>query len=146
MRVLIVLLIPILLSACGKKKLPAGILDHDKMESVLWDMLQADEFLKAYMLTKDLTLNDTTEEIKMYERVFRINKVSREEFSNSFKYYQTHPDLFKILLDSLQSKKSQVPIDLHKEEQKKDTISIPVDSSIELKSDTNSYRRDVSQM
>ena len=45
------------------------------MEAVLWDMIQADEFLKDFVLNKDTTLNDTLESIRLYERVFRFQTV-----------------------------------------------------------------------
>jgi hypothetical protein len=108
MRAIIVVLIIVCLGACGgKNKVPKGILEREKMETVLWDMLQADEFLKDHILNKDSTLNDTTESIRMYERVFAFNNTSREEFSRSFKYYREHTSLIKDVLDSLNVKGTQ---------------------------------------
>ena len=41
------------------------------------------------------------ETLKLYEEVFRLHKVSREEFRNSFQFYQDHPDITRVLFDSL---------------------------------------------
>jgi hypothetical protein len=103
MRIVLPVLFALLLTtACGRKnQVPNGILPRDKMETVLWDMLQADEFVKEYLLLRDTTLRDTAESIKMYERVFQLNKTSREEFTRSFRYYQEHTSLLKEVLDSL---------------------------------------------
>jgi hypothetical protein len=102
MRIVLFVLIALLLATCGgKNKVPRGILSQEKMENVLWDMMQADEFVKEYMINRDSTLKDTVESIKMYERVFRFNTTTREEFSKSFHYYQQHSSLLRQVLDSL---------------------------------------------
>ena len=49
------------------------------MEVVLWDMIQADEFLKDYVYKNDSTGLDTVESsIGVYERVLAINKTTRK--------------------------------------------------------------------
>ena len=53
-----------------KDRIPDEVLPKEKMGLVLWDMLQADEFLRDFMLTRDTTLDDTLESVRMYERVF----------------------------------------------------------------------------
>ncbi len=114
MRIVIpVLAACLLLSACQRNKLPKGVLPKEKMEAVLWDMIQADEFLREYMLNKDSLLSDTAESIRMYERVFQFNKTSREEFKTSFDYYRTHPVLMKEILDSLNVKAAKPPTEIN---------------------------------
>jgi|SRR5688572_292709 len=103
MRKLIAGLAVITFIACNKgDNVPKGVLEREQMQAVMWDILQADEFLKDYMLNKDTTLNDTLESIKIYERVFRFHKTTRDVFDSSFSYYRTHPKLMKEVLDSLQ--------------------------------------------
>lgn len=97
-----IVLVITLVVACGSKgDVPEGILPKEKMEDLMWDMLRADEFVKEYMLARDTSLRDTAEYIKMYERVFRLNKTNREQYAESFTYYRTHPKLMKEILDSL---------------------------------------------
>lgn len=91
-----------LIAACSSRgNVPKGILPKEKMEDVMWDMLRADEFVKEYMLARDSSLRDTAEYIRMYERVFRLNKTNREQYAGSFEYYRNHPTLMKEILDSL---------------------------------------------
>ena len=96
-------------SCSDKDRVPGDVLAKEKMENVLWDILQADEFLRDYVLSKDSTLNDTLESIRMYEKVFQLHKTSREEFARSFDYYRVHPPLMKQLLDSLNARSQQAP-------------------------------------
>lgn len=104
MRIILLLLPALLFAACRKTNIPEGVLPKDKMQAVFWDMLQADEYLKDYVFYKDSTRNDTTESIEVYERVFKFNKTSREQFDKSFDYYRNHPALMKEIVDSLNSR------------------------------------------
>lgn len=113
MRVFITTVLPFLLLACNSNKLPKGVLPPDKMETVLWDMIQADEFLRNYMLNADTSLSDTTESIRMYEKVFGMHKTSRQEFKKSFDYYRTHTSLMKDVLDSLNVRSIQAPSEMN---------------------------------
>jgi hypothetical protein len=102
MRTLFFIVLVSLVVACGSKSdVPKSVLPKEKMEDVMWDMLRADEFVKEYMLARDSSLRDTAEYIKMYERIFRLNKTNREQYAESFTYYRTHPKLMKEILDSL---------------------------------------------
>ena len=117
----------LLVIACGRgDRVPDNVLPREKMEAVLWDMIQADEFLKDFVLNKDTTLNDTLESIRLYERVFRFHEVDRQTFDSSFNFYRIHPKLMKEILDSLQVHKqgatpSTIPFDR--------PVTIPVDTN-----------------
>lgn len=104
------LLIPLLLfflSACkGKNKIPAGVLSQKKMQAVLWDVMRADQFLLANVFSKDSNLDKEIESLKYYQQIFTVHKITQEQFQKSFSFYKGHPDLFKIIMDSL----SQVPV------------------------------------
>ena len=104
MKTLYILITSLIFSCNQKDKIPKGVLEKDKMQAVLWDVLQADEFLKDYVLNKDSTLNDTTESVYLYQKVFDFHKTTREVFDSSFNYYRMRPLLMKEILDSLHSK------------------------------------------
>lgn len=79
------------------KKIPIN-----NMKKIMWDMVCADE-LYAQALAKDSTLKKNKENIRLYEQVFAANNISKEAFYSGYRYYQEHPDEFKVLIDSVQS-------------------------------------------
>jgi hypothetical protein len=85
------------------------ILPQEKMQAVLWDMMRADQFLADYVLNKDTSLKKDEERYRMYQQVFIIHKIDKEIYQRSLSYYQAHPDLLKVMLDSL-SKPKLAPI------------------------------------
>jgi hypothetical protein len=74
------------------------------MENILWDMIQADQFSAMYLVKDSAHLNIKTENLRLYQEVFRLHQVSREDFRKSFQYYQDRPDLIKTVFDSLLSR------------------------------------------
>lgn len=99
-RFLLVVMI-MLAAGCGKKR-PGhgGILSYNDMKLVMWDMAQADEYAAVY-LKRDTTKNLQTETNRVYQQIFLLHKTDSAQFFNSFRYYKTHPDHYKVLLDSL---------------------------------------------
>ena len=120
----------LLCMSCGNNsKVPKGVLPKEKMQAVLWDMIQADEFLKDYVYNKDSTLNDTLLGRQVYEKVFALNKTSRQEFDSSYNYYRRHPLTMKTILDSLASKKqAALPPPSYLNEIKKDSTPALIDT------------------
>ena len=99
-----------ILTGCkNKNKTTAGILPQKKMQAVLWDMMRADQFLANFLLNKDSSLDKTSEHIKLYNKIFDIHHITKDQFSESFSYYKTHPDLFKLIMDSLSQAKTEAP-------------------------------------
>jgi Domain of unknown function (DUF4296) len=97
----------VLLAGIGcadKESVPSGILPPGKMQTVMWDMIQADQYA-ALSVAKDSSghINTKVETLKLYEEVFRLHEVSREEFRKSYQYYLDHPELNQRLFDSLVS-------------------------------------------
>ena len=104
MRLLIILLLICCATGCKEKNaLPAGILKNDKMQEVFWDIIQAESFTTQF-IKKDASKNAGTENAKLQQRIFLINKVSKEDFYNSYTYYATHVELMRVLLDSITAK------------------------------------------
>lgn len=71
-----------------------------QMKLIVWDMLTADEWMKL-AVSKDALVQFKKENIRYYNKIFALHKVSKEDFYSSFTFYQTHPNEMKILLDSL---------------------------------------------
>jgi ribosomal protein L16 Arg81 hydroxylase len=92
----------LILAGCKRNDgVPGDILPRDRMEKVLWDMIQADEYSNQYLSKDSTRINVKKETIKLYGQVLQINKVSKEDFKNSFQYYLRRPDLEKKMFDTL---------------------------------------------
>jgi hypothetical protein len=88
--------------ACSEgQNVPNNVLSPDKMRSVLYDVFRADELMGIY-LPKDSTYKTPVKRAGMYQSVFNAHKISRDDFKRSMNYYESHPDLLKKILDSLQ--------------------------------------------
>jgi hypothetical protein len=87
--------------ACGGDK-PGknGVLPVNKMKTVMWDVMQVDEYANTF-LVKDSSINIPVASGKMYQQVFGLHKISEKEFYTSFNFYRDHPNYFKILIDSI---------------------------------------------
>jgi hypothetical protein len=93
--------------SCNNDAVPKDVLEEQKMEKVLWDVLRADEMV-AYQFELDSTIDRKNKSIQLYQQIFMVHKISPEEFKRSFKFYQTHPSKLKIVLDSLRSTSNKV--------------------------------------
>lgn len=71
----------------------------------MWDMMNAGQYISAYVLTKD-SLDKIGESTKVYGQVLQLHAVSKEEFEKSYTYYRDHPELMKVILDSLSKKQT----------------------------------------
>jgi hypothetical protein len=99
-KLLWILLVALSVSSCKKgigKKIPVN-----EMKIIMWDMVCADE-LYADASVRDSTVRIKKDNFRLYEQVFAIHKISKETFYSSYQYYQSRPDEFKVLMDSLQS-------------------------------------------
>jgi hypothetical protein len=93
----------ILFFSCTQKtKIPDAILPPDKMEKLLMDMLRAEEFLNQRQ--PDSAIVDSFNRIKLYQSVLALHKTTKEDFKKSFTFYEAHPDLLKVVLDSMHNK------------------------------------------
>lgn len=101
------LLLGLVLMASGcsdKDSLPAGVLPHDKMEAVMWDVIQSEQYSANFLVKDTPRLDLKLENLRMYDEVFRLHQTSREEFRKSYQYYMGRADLAQVLFDSLLNK------------------------------------------
>ncbi len=102
MRLKSLLIFLIFAAACNSGNVPKDVLPPEKMVPIVYDLIKADEWVNGYLL------NDTTEKpntifVRTYEQVFAIHKVEKANFYNSFRFYQQHPNINKVLFDSIHS-------------------------------------------
>jgi len=111
---ILILFVCSLMPACrGKYNIPRRILSPDKMQSVLWDMVKADQYLKNYSVITDSSAK-LKESLNLYQQVFRIHNISKEKFRQSFAYYRIHPNILNIVLDSINNRSYNKPIEFNR--------------------------------
>jgi hypothetical protein len=97
---LAVFAILLLLNACSKSKVPRGILEPEKMQSVYWDVIRADVFANEIII-KDSGKNIQLENAKLQKQLFKNHQVTKETFYRSYDYYLNHPVLMKEMIDTM---------------------------------------------
>ena len=96
------LLLLFLFTACTHKKgLPADVFPPEKMKTILWDMMRADQYVLAYVSNANPGINRSAESLKLYQKIFALHEVNETSFERSFTYYKEHPVLLKAILDSI---------------------------------------------
>jgi Domain of unknown function (DUF4296) len=109
MRMLIcIVVISFIWIACSDSNaIPKNIIDRDKMEKILWDIIQADQYSNQYLKKDSSRINVKMETMKLYDQIFLIHHVSRESFKKSYDFYIEHPDITKPIFDSLSARASK---------------------------------------
>ncbi len=87
----------------NKEKKYSGILDREKMQAVLWDIIEADVFTEQF-IKKDSLKNAAVENAQLQNKIFSIHQVSKADFYKSYEYYLLHTSEMRILLDSMTTK------------------------------------------
>lgn len=109
MRIFLFFILTIFFSACVRNnKIPKGIISQNEMRKLMWDLMRADAYVSDFVM-KDSTRNQKAESAKLYEQVFTLHSTTEDVFKKSLAFYQTRPDLLKVITDSLRSdeKKAQ---------------------------------------
>jgi hypothetical protein len=105
------------------------------MQSVIWDLMLADQFLMGYIVSKDSSVDKKIESIKLYQRVFTMNDISKESFQKSYAFYQAHPSLLQRIMDTLSKRTDIIPTIISSKPIKdsvKGRINVPLLDSTQL--------------
>jgi hypothetical protein len=93
--------------ACtSKNKVPSSIMQPEKMKSVLWDVMRA-QFLANEIVKKDSLASVSAETKVLTQKVFQIHKIAASDFDKSYNWYVQHPELMKLIFDSLYTQKQR---------------------------------------
>ena len=96
---LVVSAVFLLLSCSKKNELPPGIFPVNSMKKIVWDLEYSGQLASnKFPARKDSLRMEST---ALYEQVFAKYKTDKNAFYNSFAYYESHPELLKILFDSV---------------------------------------------
>ena len=102
MKRLPVFFIMILFAACSNRSsVPGDIIPMDSMTVIMKDIIIANEY-SLVNIPKDSTKKDKIlANQQLLDGVFKIHHVTRESFQNSFQFYESRPDMNKVIFDSL---------------------------------------------
>ena len=89
--------------SCNDKKQEGSIIAKEKMQAVLWDILQAEVFTVNF-IKKDSSKNEPAENASLQKKIFDLHKISRDDFTKSYDYYSSQPELMKLMLDSMSAR------------------------------------------
>jgi hypothetical protein len=120
-----------MVSCTDKDKIPKGVLGKEKMQKVLMDMIEAERFRDGFIVY-DSSKDQKTETFKLYAQVFELNKISKDEFIKSYKFYMSRPDIAREIFDSLSSQAAKLRENLNK--------PAPLDTATKSKAVTDSAK------
>lgn len=113
-RLVFVFFLLLIVACTNKEKIPEGIMPPEKMEKVMWDMLQADRYAAMYLVRDTGMVSVQDETFKVYDQVFQIHSISKDQFLESFQFYLGRPDLSKKMFDSLSAEANRKKIEAFK--------------------------------
>lgn len=90
-----------LFSCSDEYTVPQGILPPPKMRAVMWDMIRAGEYQGNYVFLKDSSADKLSRSLALFDTVYRIHDITKDDFEKSYQYYREHPVLMKDIMDTL---------------------------------------------
>lgn len=90
-------------AACSGTSVPDDVLPPEKMELVLYDVIRADEMVD-FLKTTDSAWQPFSRRTALYDTVFQLHGVKKDEFRRSLSFYQQRPDLLKEIIVDIQKK------------------------------------------
>lgn len=99
--------------SCGRgPSLPTGVLQPDKMEAVLWDLLRADQFVTNYVAIRDSSITGHAKGPQLYAAILKKHGITDSIFNLSLTYYKNNPKRFYPILDSIGQQPNLAPTPL----------------------------------
>lgn len=89
-------------SCLEKNKVPSEIIRPKEMQSILWDVIRA-QTLSSQLVRKDSAINQIAETKALTQKVFQIHNIKASDFERSYAWYTNHPDIIKVIFDSISS-------------------------------------------
>jgi hypothetical protein len=93
---------------------PRSVIPRDSMVNILWDILQADQFSTIYLMKDSGKIDIKAETIKLYQQVFQLHHVTKEEFDKSYRFYMAHPDISSVMFDTLAARANRKRYEIYK--------------------------------
>jgi Domain of unknown function (DUF4296) len=88
-------------SCSNRSSIPGDVIPIDSMTVIMKDIILANEYSLAN-IPKDSTKKDKIlANQQLLDGVFKIHHLTRETFENSYRFYESRPDMNKTIFDSL---------------------------------------------
>ncbi|HEV8083352.1 MAG TPA: DUF4296 domain-containing protein [Chitinophagaceae bacterium] len=100
------ILVCISFSCSNKYKTPPGIIRSSEMSEILWDIIRA-QALANEVARKDSSINVEFQTKVFTQKVFEIHHVTSSSFDKSYDWYSGHPDILRLMFDSLYTQKQR---------------------------------------
>lgn len=98
--ILFLIIFSLLWSCSEKNKVPAEIIQPNEMQNILWDVMRA-QALSTEIARKDSGINEIAETKVLTQKVFEIHNIDSIAFTRSYSWYTNHPDVIRVIFDSL---------------------------------------------
>ena len=74
---------------------------ESEMKAIIWEMTSVDEYIKfSHSKQENSTKNYTVERDTLYQKIFDLHKITKQQFYTTYSYYKQNPEKFKVLIDS----------------------------------------------
>ncbi len=122
MRYLAIVCVLIITSCSDSQKVPKDIIQKEKMQAIMWDMIQADRYTNEFLPKVKDSLYDKNEILKVYQSVFNIHGITKDEFIKSYKFYLDHPGIAKVMFDSIANQAERKRAEIYIPKARKDSL------------------------
>lgn len=127
--------------ACSK--VPRKYIQLNDMKVIIWELMFADK-----KVTGGTNATGFTDSLGIeYSKVLAYHGISQKKFVESLKFYQSNPEVQKILYDSINNYGSRMQLQLQEQMRKRDSLklsrstdSLPSQKAGSLKADTSSLK------
>ncbi|HVZ95858.1 MAG TPA: DUF4296 domain-containing protein [Chitinophagaceae bacterium] len=96
----------LVIAGCTGRQIPANIIQPEEMKKVLWDITRA-ESLSGELSRRDSSINKIAAIKVLSDKIFSLHHISGSDFEKSYLWYTGHPDILKVMLDSMTAQNSR---------------------------------------
>jgi hypothetical protein len=73
------------------------------MQAVMWDVIQLEAYSQL-IVAPDTIKMTPKKNVLLQQKIFSLHGVSKEQYYKSYEYYNAHPEMMRIILDSITTK------------------------------------------
>ena len=102
-----IVLVAFFFSACDRGAFNnIAIIKQNDMAELLNEVALAEGFAESFLFKDTLQSKDTLVQ-KELDKVLQLHKITMQQFTKSYHYYKTHPEVFKVLVDTANARASR---------------------------------------